>query len=689
MSQFFQSIDAIGSMPRTINYGIKDESVVPLIPEAISVPQHLPLFYLKTVRGVMTPQLVNGGDGVRIYGVDTFTERTKFFTHQTLAAKLTLAAGNACFIKRVDIGQTIAGLTLTATVNKSTQLFEYARNSDNTVILDVNGAPTFTTVPVTNGIQLTYNWVPNSTFVRDPINAPGIMDFSPTGPDNNKTYPLLTFFAESPGAFGNDIGVRLWCQTSISTTPPDLDVINDQEAYQFAAQLVERTPNSTTDIVQTIGGNQTVNFMFLPNAFNFKTDQDLAISRMITDYEDDGILSGTSSTFAPLSNLTVHDGVVTLMEELFAAEVIASPEIIPTMYMINFLTGIDVNGVHNYSFQVNRNGALCSEGRTAYLQEGSDGDLSDVAYINAVGDELDNGWNVTAYPLMDLARYPLSVFYDTGFPLKTKIKFFQWLNRRPDVYILGCTYIDGENPLTPDEEESVSAYLQSQVSLYSESVYYGTPVCRAAFFGQSGKRITGTYKKEASLLFETITKIANYMGSGDGVLKSKQGYDLNPNNIVRTFKEISSTYINPSIKRQLWGNGVNYLQSYDLFAYFCPGFHTVYPIQNSVLTGLVTMQICVDIQKQAEATWRDMTGRSDLTPAQFADESNRVFNSKVAGRYDNRVIVIPLTFFTAADNARGYSWEFTAQVYANVEETVDTINLVTRRMSQLPLLIGA
>jgi hypothetical protein len=686
MSSDFYNLNAIGNIPRTVIKGIKDESIVPLVPEIISVPQHLPLYYVMTQKGKTKKiEIISGGDGVRLYGLDTFNSRSKYFTHQTIALRTALAEGNACMVKRVDVGQKTAGITLVVTVTKNAPIKEYKRDGDNRVELDINLNPLFTTTDIANGISLKYDWVNNSTFETQP----GVFSYQATGPVEARTYPLLTLWGSSEGEFGNNIGFRLWANLVNSNTPPDLEVVTDQGALSFTAQLVERAANSTTILTETPSGENSIEFMFKPDAFSIRTQKNLVIDNIVNAYEDDGILSGTSPTYGPLSSITVHPHLDTVLNELYTAEAAVSPVGVATKYMINFLTGIDVNGIHNYSFQIDNTGRIVSEGRTVYLEGGSDGDTSYDAYVEAVNNELDYGWDVNEYPLMDTARYPISAFWETGFPLPTKLKFLQWLNRRKDVKVYGCTYVHGMPELTPSEEEAISAYLQAQTSIYAESVIFGTPVCRAVWFGQSGMYINSDVKYRVSLIQDRVRAIARYMGAADGKLKRGLGYDIAPYNQLLTFKDVSGSYLKQSIKKKLWDNGVNYVQYFDMYTLHYPAFHTAYPIQNSVLTSEIVMEICVDVTKQAEHVWRLLTGDTQLTEAQFIDESNRIFRELTDGKYDDRVILIPRTTFTPADEARGYSWEFTVEVYANVMKTVSVINLITRRMSQLPTAIAA
>jgi hypothetical protein len=110
---------------------------------------------------------------------------------------------------------------------------------------------------------------------------------------------------------------------------------------------------------------------------------------------------------------------------------------------------------------------------------------------------------------------------------------------------------------------------------------------------------------------------------------------------------------------------------------------TVYDDDTSVLNSDINMLICVDVAKQSEEVWRRMTGNTTLTNAQFIDKCNAELLKLVEGRYDNRVVIVPNTYFTEADEARGYSWTMDVAVYMNNMRTVGVLNVITRRRSDL------
>jgi hypothetical protein len=50
-------------------------------------------------------------------------------------------------------------------------------------------------------------------------------------------------------------------------------------------------------------------------------------------------------------------------------------------------------------------------------------------------------------------------------------------------------------------------------------------------------------------------------------------------------------------------------------------------------------------------------------------------------------VIIPDTYFTAADLARGYSWSLNIKLYANNMKTVQTLQISAYRMEDLPTTV--
>ena len=670
--------------------GINDLSIVPLVAQSQTTPMHLPLFYIQAPTGpVDDVVLLMPGDLTRIYGDAVVDYRQPYLNHATVLLKLMQAQGNACFVKRI-VRPTIvnnvisnvpatASLTLMCTVDTVTPIYEYSRDINGVVINNISGSPVLTANVIPGGIGLTYNWVSTEALTPAQLEAPMVSG-------NLTVYPLITVEGTFIGEMGNSTGIRLWTAGPNTANAGDIDIINDQQALIFNAQLLFRGQNTTPVIIANAVGDNDLRFCFKPGAYNYKTNQDFTIQDLVTKWSDDGIVDGLSPTYGPLGKVTVHENnLETLLHTLHAVENNTAPSTISSMWLLDFLTATDMNGNAHYGFQVNRTGSVVSENYTYYLQGGNDGDLSNASFETAIISEINNNFQNPLYPLIDSAKFPFSCMYDSGFSnnsnplLNVKKTIMKWTSYRKDVHVAIGTHVVGEAPLTVSEEISVGTDLKASAMLYAESALWGTPACRIVLMMQSGLLTSDPYTQRVSTVFDLGIKRAGYLGASSGFMKTGLGYDIAPANQVTVMKKLSNTFLNLNAKNQVWAAGLNSAQSFDRRAYFFPALQTVYGIQQSVLTGEMLMQICCDVTKQSQIVWRLLTGNSNLTEAQFIKRSNELLLSLVDGRYDGRVIIVPNTYFTAADQARGYSWTLDVTVFGNVPKTVATVNVITQR----------
>ena len=93
---------------------------------------------------------------------------------------------------------------------------------------------------------------------------------------------------------------------------------------------------------------------------------------------------------------------------------------------------------------------------------------------------------------------------------------------------------------------------------------------------------------------------------------------------------------------------------------------------------------CVELTKICARVIRELQGDDSLTEAQFIQKSDRRINElATAAKFDNRFVIRPTTYKTAADNAYGFSWSVRADLYANNMQTVGQLTIVVHRRDEL------
>lgn len=711
--------------PRIVLHGVEDASVPKRTPVPETNPIHFPWLFIQAATGPDVA-FVSPEDKTALFGEETFNARGKFFNHQTQLLEMLLEEGNTCLVTRitrphVGVGDVItnvpkkANFLVLCQIDTSTVVKPYIRNSDGTIAKDAFGAPRLHTASMANPMTLKFYVVPASTFTPSELATA----FSATGGDvtyNSKsTYPLMMFEHSFVGKPGENTGIRLWSANNSSPTPADKDIITHQQAVLYAAQLVTRKDALTSPTISTsLLGETYIEFGMNEGVYNYKTNKDLKLGSLVENWNDDGSVSGLMPIWGPLGKVqSSQANLDTILDLIAAAEVLAIteaedlatvivdtvtlgvddlpiPEIAVTgavppasKYMYDILSGVNYEGVPFYSFRVSSTTATFGSTRTHYLLDGHDGDLTVATYESAIVNHCDNLYNDPKYPMISSAKYPWSALYDTGFGNDVKQSLFGWMGKRKNIHVTAGTYVVGEAALSAADEVSAGNTLRSYAMGYAESSVYGTPACRAVLFRQSGFLINRKFKGRVPIgVFELAIKRARSLGASNGIVVEGSSYNQAPGNVLELSKDVTCQYLDPSVEALLWANGLNAATAFNRSSLFYPSIQTVFGVQESVLIGEFYMQVICDIETQIEKTWRYMVN-SDSPPATFVADSNAVFNAFVKGKYDNRVVVTPNTFFTPLDTERGFTWQMEVEVAGSVPKTVAFASIKATRILEV------
>ena len=627
--------------------------------------------------------ILNSVTGLPVYAVDNNGD--KILIPGGISIKYSVVPQGTMSLQQLSSPQSTAySTTCTTTFNSNT-----VTNLSSTSNLDIgmpitnaNFQAGTTIIAIINGSTIQLSSAANTTANNSIINFAG-----------NMVYPIAYFQAPQYGSYGNNYGIKLWTAGPNAPFPGDIDVINNQNSLIFNAQILQNVTSSTAQIVTSIFSESTVAFCFMPNAYNYKDDQDLSIQTLVKNWNDDGASTNSTPTYGPIGTIEIFENNLTsMLNVLLAAELANAPAPVnninldPTnssIWMLDFLTGINVDGIYHYGFQVDTTGSMFTYNNAFFMMDGYDGDLSNYTFEQEIINQVLNNYQNANYPLINMALYPFSVIYDSGFSNPVKTTLLEWMGYRKNVKVSLGTHVVGQPQLTPAEEISADQYLLTSIQAYNESDVWGTPAYRATVMMQSGYIVNSTFTKPVSLLYELAMKRALYMGAGSGIMKSGLSYLVNPQNVITYMKNVSSPSLNDITEAAAWNAGATYAIPYSRRQLFWPLVQTVYAngaplLETSILTDDITQAICCDIQLKSAQIWAQLTG-SKLTDAQFIKRSNDLMTKMTTGIYDNQVTIVPNTYFTAADQARGYSWVMDVAVYGNNAKTVGQYNVVTRR----------
>lgn len=691
----------VNAAPMPILRGTDDQSTRALVAEPEVLPTHLPMVYLYTKKGPETPQLVVGGSRSLMYGEESFDLRSKFATHATVYSNTFNSQANAQMIQRVrpaDAGPN-ASLRLSLDVLQLAALPLYERNADGSFRLDEDGLkiPTGETTP-----GLRAKWVVD--VVAPDVNgdptfgigaqSPGTQVDQATSTQSVK-YPIMDLEAPYFGADGNNYGVRIFANTTQSNSPLDDRIVANDKVFPFRMACVYRaTELSTPRVVETQSAEQFVEVSFKRDSLNTATDQLLYVGdRFIQSYQDlDSLVN--PPMYGPFGQVHVYDAnVKTILDLAYAAETPfftddsdftgeADEE-----YRFNLISGVSSNNVPYESYELINTGndaVRLAEASTQYARGGSDGTMNEQLFGELVAELVTDFANPNSV-LMDSARYPVSIIYDSGFPLATKYALCSFIAQRKDTAVVLATHDVLGIPLTASQDSAMAVALRTRLQMYPESEYFGTPCMRGMIVGRSGKLLQSQYTKALPLSLEIARKAAAYMGASNGRWKPGFAFDAAPASQVDMFNPstVNVTYTPAPVRNKDWDAGLNWVQSFQRRTLFFPALKTVYDNDTSVLNSFFTMMACVELEKVGERAWRQFTGSANLTNAQLIERVNQFIIDNTLGRFDDRFVIRPDTYFTEADLARGYSWSMKITIYAPNMKTVGVLSLEARRIEDL------
>ena len=247
-------------------------------------------------------------------------------------------------------------------------------------------------------------------------------------------------------------------------------------------------------------------------------------------------------------------------------------------------------------------------------------------------------------PLLDTAVNVESIMYDTGFPLATKQAMCNFISQRKDTFVVLSTYDVNGSSLTETQEAALGIALRTQLQLFPESSYFGTPVVRGLVMGRYGTLIGSQYKKQLPLTLELASKSAAFMGASSGNWNKTYLFDnasKQNGSEVTLFSNVNVTFTPANQRNTDWANGLNYPISFSRGSLFFPALKTAYNDDTSVLTSYFMAMACVQLEKVGIQAWRNFSGSIDMTPSQLVSAVNQFITDKTNGVFAGLFKVIP------------------------------------------------
>ena len=681
----------VNAAPTVNDLGTNDVSGAIVPTQSVPTPQHLPKFYIWAECGTDEELLLLGAERENIYGSSTFTPGSAYYNHATIFANRANEAANACILKRLipDDAGPKANLTLWVDALPGT-VDLYRRNKDGSIWTDALGEPQV--VGETEGFRT--KWVVTSRDTAGGAELGGYKmttgnQINPETGQMSERYPIFDFVVDSVGSYGNNLGVRFWTPNA-NTDPLPRAMMNANKAFPYYLAFVERdTPTSSARVKKTVFGEQMITVTLKPGVKDPLTAQDMYIGDRATTAYGNLVDPRYAIEYPPFSGFHIYQDNVDQLTAAFHEKEIPFIDQFSDFGkdpseagLFNFLTGQSTAGVpyHSFIFSDDVDSLLFSRYTDVTAAGGSDGTMNDEIFADMVSREIKR-YRDRKDVVMDLAYHVESIFYDSGFPMRTKLDLGSFISQRHDTFVVYGTHTFGEVGLTESQEHSTAVAIRARVMSYPESDHFGTPTTRAMIMGCSGVIRNTRYRVPAT--YEVLIKFANYMGASNGQWKGVKRPEGNPGNIVQELTDLNMYYVPDTVRNRFWDIGLNWILRYDRSSFFIPAYRTVYPDDTSVLTSAVTVQAVLTLNKIGHKCWRTFSGRSDLTNLQLCERVNNFVLANVKGIFDDRFIVRPAAVVTDLDELRNFSWTLPIGLGAAGMKTVQTLYIQSDRIERM------
>jgi hypothetical protein len=637
---------------------VKDESLQQVfVPE--DSPLHRPIFFGFAEKGpVGVPSFGDYTALSKLYGKGTFDEYSKFFYHPNLFLKTALNYQKCFFVRIADATAAKASAVLEAHVKEGVQITQYEKDEFGGRALDASGNP----IPkMEGGIEVKEPGIEITWALRALTEDETPDNLLPAEVDGVNIFPILVMTPDSPGAWANKAGVKIWFDWSTA----DTSVINTIDALMFNMGIVSQEYGMDIPTpVRNFYNNPTTEFSFNPEAIDTSTDR-----RVYFDH----ILNNDFAS-VPFNMKVFPENVEAIGQKVMAAEPMMID--ITNPYMVDIMTATDLEG-HPYDhLQIKTDGVdnvtVMDENVIQYMQGGSDGDTS-VETLNSLTDVWLSG---DVFPdIYDQARYPITHIYDSGYPLETKKNIIDFLGIRDDVKVVVGTQDVFNEKNTKEEDQSTGSALRSQLLLHPESTIYGTQACRGTIFQQCGKLISNpNWLQIVPATYDCLIKKCFWQGA---VYFKGKPKGL-PNSAVTTLKDINWFPNSDDHKQLSWDTGLNYMQYYDMTGYHYPDVKSIYPYDSSLISDDILCDMLVYLKHVARLQWATFAGR-DESPELLFGEIRESISDDIYTKFGVFLKTEVSVYQTDVDKALGYQTTIEIAVYGNFSQRVWNVLIPVRR----------
>lgn len=712
--------------PEFIPLGADDKSIKTPDIERDATPQISPLFYFYGEKGNTKKIQLPAGDFVNFYGSKTFDPNSEFYNYSTRFLLGMSGTGTLCNLKRVVPSD--AGVR--SNMNIYIDIVEddvpnYIRNSKGEYVINssTNDYEIDTTTPTIRGYKIKF--IKEVTDKEVEFGLLKSKEGTMVGVDSKGStitstmYPFLEVKARYQGRYYNNIGFSI---KSIFGDDLDQDIVHSTKSLPFKLALYNRVDEThTPKVFRTLYGEPDVMFSFKEKAINPLTDARFDFGTVFknnwfneTDPNKDIVYSDYEGIYLYRDNLSKVSGLVATSEAPYitstdsvwndnkSANTLSwfdfttdtNKDIINNeKLLINILAGKSSKNINYFTLVMDKSSPNLIKGQKeisfstntpVMLEGGSNGTMTNDEFEKLVVEDIRKYADKNS-EYMDLALNTDTLLIDPGFSLKTKYALVDYINKRKDTIIMFSTHDAqlGSKSLSLSEQRSIGVAIRTKLRLVPESDYYGTGVARGVIVVGTGSIRDGSSEDRLPLTYDSGIKVCSMMGAGDFKWKAEKSFNRAPGSIIDTLTDIQPAFIPSGIKPTIWSDGLVWAQPYDRTRYQFPGIQTVYDNDTSVLNTLPVIVAMSAATRVAAAAWREFTGSTDLSNAEFIEAVTNYLSNNLQGIFAGIIHVIPEVVITGGDAKRGYIWRTINKIGANNMKTKMVYSSEIYRMEDL------
>ena len=572
-----------------------------------TLPLHVPAFFMRAQKGpIGVPVYCPTIDYAKsIFGKGTFDKNTKYYSREAVFTKVAFRRQGVYIVRLAEQTAQYASAVLECHVADAA-IKQWERDANGEFKLNESGAKIAiidnetsqqTTKP---GTVLTWKVRPLTT--EETYTGLTVKTITDTlgGGGTVTVYPVMSFRATSPGAYGNDVGFKLYFdKEAIEATM--VDTI-DALTYMFSA--VEKTyGQDTVTAVSTTFGDKSVLFALKSKAVDTRLDRDMAASAILSSSYYNKTYQQSSLPFVT----KVYSDNVKLIGDKVLVKEQAEDVTVDGPFMMNLFSCTNIHGVPlrtvELSATVAENVVMLNKNYIIYLSGGVDGEMTDTVIEGLTVQYLTED----VYPeIRDSARYPITHVYDTGVTLPTKKALVSFLGVRDDVKVILSTQDCTRGKWnTKDEDMSIGASLHAACVLQPESTIFGTEAFRAEIYQQAGYlNDTTEYDGLLPMTLDALEKRCRWQSQAyiEGMPKGL------PESAVTMFGSWNWTPSQSAHKQQSWETGLNYFQHYNRKNIHYPDIRSVYRYDTSVLSSAIFGDAVVYVKHIVRMNWAKHAG---------------------------------------------------------------------------------